>query len=358
MKFYKILLLLPILFVSATACSVQSKKGAGTKDTELKIGSFNIWGASSRTPKIRLHKDPGLYALCWYNCGENVGKIMRAMDCDIYGLQEFGDTAVFVNNAKGEPFYKDGRKTSIPAMMPGYGLVYYSNSERADKPGTAADKGGCGIIYRESMMECVESGSFFLGYKGREVPSYAVEGNPHGGEGYNAVWAHMKLKSNGKEFYLFTTHLCLTSFRSGKGTPKKPDYAPQNAMAAALIRAANEIVPQGVPSIITGDMNICPSQKTRVNHGSTSYATLTSSRWKDVYDTLLEGGALTDEQKNDFGTIVTWGDKIMPVRYDHILVDSNFKIKSYNRWNNIYKTPTGMVCHPSDHCPISATVKF
>ena len=171
----------------------------------------------------------------------------------------------------------------------------------------------------------------------------------YGDDNRACVWARMRHKPSGKVFYFLSTHLDTRSF-SGVSYPIVNNHNCTNLM----LHADSHIVPEGVPSIIAGDMNASPT--------SSGYMNLMNQEgrrhlWKDAYYVAEESGALGVTAKTSPVTNNSAKGNIGTSRIDHVFVDG-FEVLDYDINQNKYKTENGSEHYPSDHFPVIVTLKF
>lgn len=183
----------------------------------------------------------------------------------------------------------------------------------------------CAIFYKHERFEPVEYDHFWLS----DTPE--VVGSMTWGNKYRRMvtWLRLRDRSTGREFEVWNTHF---------------DHQVEEARrkSAALIRDRLAAADQGVPLVLTGDFN-CPAGDSV------------------AFDILTEGAGLTDtwsaapERRNE--GLDTYNDFKAParegVRIDWILVRGATSVPK-----------AGIVDYddlprfPSDHFPVTATVRF
>ncbi len=153
--------LTPLIFMTLGACS--------QNNTEIKVMTFNIRYDNSAD---------GINA--WPNRIGLVGDYLREESPDIVGFQEALHHQVL----------------DLEKMMPGYARV-----------GTGRDDGLEGgeyspVFFREDVFDLVNHGQFWLS----ETPDVPGSIGPGAVLPRIASWAHLRIKSTGKELFVFNTH--------------------------------------------------------------------------------------------------------------------------------------------------------
>ena len=121
-----------------------------------------------------------------------------------------------------------------------------------------------------------------------------------------------------------------------------------------MSHADSHIVPEGVPSIIAGDMNAAPGMSGYVNlmnHEGRRHI------WKDTYYVAQEAGLLGATAAISPVTNNSAKGQMGNSRIDHVFVDG-FDVLHYDIKQNKYKTENGTEHYPSDHFPVIVTLKF
>ncbi len=153
--------LTPLIFMTLGACS--------QNNTEIKVMTFNIRYDNSAD---------GINA--WPNRIGLVGDYLREESPDIVGFQEALHHQVL----------------DLEKMMPGYARV-----------GTGRDDGLEGgeyspVFFREDVFDLLNYGQFWLS----ETPDVPGSIGPGAVLPRIASWAHLRIKSTGKELFVFNTH--------------------------------------------------------------------------------------------------------------------------------------------------------
>ena len=121
-----------------------------------------------------------------------------------------------------------------------------------------------------------------------------------------------------------------------------------------MSHADSHIVPEGVPSIIAGDMNVAQN--------ASGYAYLMNHQgrrhiWKDTYCVAEEDGLFGSTAITSPFTINSANGVMGTSRIDYVFVDG-FDVASYDINQKKYKTGNGSEHYPSDHFPVIVTLKF
>ena len=324
-------------------CSCTPDNATSEGDYTIKVGTYNLWCAHSRTKKLTA--DPSIDSQrYWKPSSVAMNAIIDEMDCDIYAFQEIGDSI----------YGKKSPETALKTYMGGAGYEWaiWSNvdgSKVTDQSGSLNYSPG--ICYKTSVFTLLSGGVFWLGGNPAKPEFVRTEDfDPQYGDPKRAcVWARMRHKPSGKVFYFLSTHLDTRSF-SGVSYPIVNNHNCTNLM----LHADSHIVPEGVPSIIAGDMNASPT--------SSGYANLMNQEgrrhlWKDAYYVAEESGALGVTAKTSPVTNNSAKGNIGTSRIDHVFVDG-FEVLDYDINQNKYRTENGSEHYPSDHFPVIVTLKF
>lgn len=318
----------------------------------ITVGSYNIWAPSAR--KNVMDADATVSEQrSWANSYEAVADMINLLDCDVIGLQE-------VTKMVYKTTYQGTSDNTLNALLPAYSwVIYNANNTTFDSffpNNTTADGLGStdAILYKSSVLTLDAKGRAWL--NGTKTAHPHQKDNDEGaanwdGLGTNrpATWAKFTHKASGKQFVFITTHLDLPN----AGASSDPAF-PQRRNATELIEWFAPTYAGDLPSVITGDMNV------DYGDGAGNYAILVSGKWKDVYDTLNEWGALsyTDQRvkgtmpanKNEEGGLSTW-------RPDHVLF-YGFTPSFYMVGREKLPTANDELHWPSDHLPLKVVLNF
>lgn len=294
----------------------------------FKVGTYNLFTSDSRVKHLSrsANKDasPQRY---WCNSACAVGDMIVSMDCDIMGAQEICDSIW-----NGPQNIRD----IVAAKGLDYRWILYPNTEHGHISYDSA------IGYKPSVFEALESGMFWMG---GVYDSYAYGPGAPKGSIRPCVWAHMKHIASGKEFYFFSTHL-LVPKKLKDGTM---DYEGNKYNCQQLREKAAELVPDGMPAILVGDMNLDDKGKT--------WKSLSQSMFMDVKiyfkdANLLSKDALAwgTQNSKDESSLTKWYP-------DHIMLNG-FLPLDYVIHRDRFPTADGTLHYPSDHLPVTVNVEF
>ena len=315
----------------------------------IKVGTYNLWCSESRLKY--LGKDQQIdRQRFWNTSAKAVAEIVSDMDCDVYAFQEICDSI----------FGKKGEATSLKRLMgDDFEWKIWSNVDGTPVSLSAGKLSySPGICYRKSIVSFLDGGVFWLGGNPAKPEFVRTDGfNPQYGDPKRACqWARMRHKATGKVFYFLSAHLDTRSF-SGVSYPMVNEENCRNLMA----HADRYIVPEGVPSIIAGDMNTGIELSSGKVHQGYSILTDNQGRrheWEDTYVLARQVGLLGETAAQSPATTnSSKGDKPGSVRIDHIFVEG-FEVSGYDICQKKYKTENGTEHYPSDHFPVIVTLKF
>ena len=292
----------------------------------FKVGTYNLYTSGSR--RDILQKDttvsPQRY---WCHSAGAVGDMIVHLDCDIIGLQEICDSIWNgPRNIRGIVAAKGGD----------YRWILYPNSPKNTISFDDA------IGYKPSVFDCLESGIFWMGgvldkpetapgiYKGWKRP---------------AVWGRFLHKASGKEFYFISTHL-LVPQKLPDGT-HNDDGNKYNAQQ--LRKWCEENLPDDVPAILVGDMNVDINGRT--------WNTLAQVPFMDTKLYFLRSDRMSEDARM-WGTQNVKNESRLTKWYpDHIMVQG-FRPLDYVIDRNRFATDDGTLHYPSDHLPLTSHVVF
>lgn len=315
----------------------------------IKVGTYNLWCSESRLKY--LGKDQQIdRQRFWNTSAKAVAEIVSDMDCDVYAFQEICDSI----------FGKKGEATSLKRLMgDDFEWKIWSNVDGTPVSLSAGKLSySPGICYRKSIVSFLDGGVFWLGGNPAKPEFVRTDGfDPQYGDPKRACqWARMRHKATGKVFYFLSAHLDTRSF-SGVSYPMVNEENCRNLMA----HADRYIVPEGVPSIIAGDMNTGIELSSGKVHQGYSILTDNQGRrheWEDTYVLARQVGLLGETAaQSPVTTNSSKGDKPGSVRIDHIFVEG-FEVSGYEICQKKYKTENGTEHYPSDHFPVIVTLKF
>ena len=315
----------------------------------IKVGTYNLWCSESRLKY--LGKDQQIdRQRFWNTSAKAVAEIVSDMDCDVYAFQEICDSI----------YGKKGLETSLRHLMGDeFEWKIWSN---VDGKAVSLSNGKLsyspGICYRKSAVTFLDGGVFWLGGNPAKPEFVRTEDfDPQYGDPKRACqWARMRHKASGKVFYFLSAHLDTRSF-SGVSYPMVNVENCKNIMT----HADRHIIPEGVPSIVAGDMNTGVESSSGKTYDG--YSILCDNigrrhKWEDAYMLARQAGVLgKNAAQLPVTTNSSKGDKPGGVRIDHIFVEG-FEVSGYEICQKKYKTENGTEHYPSDHFPVIVTLKF
>lgn len=297
----------------------------------LKVGTFNICTSGSRKSFVEKGKrgvfaDPQRY---WGNSATAVADMIAHLDCDIIGIQEVCDS---IWGNKGDK----GLRPMVSARGCEYEWILYPNTAKGISYDVA-------IAYKKDILDTLATGIFWTG--GHPDKPKTRKGEPkHVCK--PCVWARFIHKPSGREFYFMDTHTVVP-------TKYKNDEWPKNRgnvlNLQQIAKCGEALVPEDVPSILVGDLNIA--------HNSKEWFNIADARWEDVYTRFAEEGRLEMDDR-EWGTQNTKDEASSTKWYpDHIML-SGFKARDFRIDRSQFPTADGSLHYPSDHYPLVATVEF
>lgn len=310
-----ILLLMPLL-----QCGAQENLPC------FKVGTYNLFTSDSRVWHLKKNKDASAQRY-WCNSAGAVGDMIVSLDCDIMGVQEVCDSIW-----NGPQNIRD----IVAAKGLDYIWILYPNT----KHGHISYDSGIG--YKKTVFEEVGSGIFWMGgvYDKPEAAPDAPKGSVR-----PCVWARMKHIASGREFYFFSTHL-LVPKRDKDGVLQ---YDGNKYNCKQLREKAAEMVPDGMPAILVGDMNLDDRNKT--------WGSLSNSMFMDTKIYFKDANLLTKDAKS-WGTQNNKNEDGFTKWYpDHIMLNG-FRPLDYVIHRDRFATADGTLHYPSDHLPVTVNVQF
>ena len=269
-------------------CSALFFLSCGT--TRLQVMSFNV-----RQSHVK-EADPSNN---WESRKEACLEMLRQRKPDLVGFQE----AQF----RGQWSWL---RDTLSAQ---YGSMGVGRDNGVDKGETS------GFLYKKSVLTLLDSGTFWVS-ETPDIPSASFD------EKYNRslTWGLFKVNKSGKKFYYFNTHLGLT-------------WTSQKEGIALIVRKMREINADGLPLILSGDLN----------------TDISSAAFNPLKEGMLNAHDVA-AQADDIPTFNAWGNKQKERIIDFIWVTPAVKVLEY-------KTDTApYLGHAliSDHYPISATIEL
>lgn len=257
---------------------------------KLTVMSFNI-----RQSHVK-EKDP---ANNWTNRKDACLEMLKARQPDLVGFQEaqFRDQWAFL---------KDG-------LAAQYDNVGIGRDNGTDKGETS------GFLYKRSVLTLLDSGTFWVS-ETPDVPSTSFD------EKYNRslTWGLFKINRTGKCFFYFNTHLGLT-------------WRSQKEGVELILRKMKEINPEGLPLILSGDLNTIP----------------TSPAFDPLREVMVDARDVA-RKTDTLPTFNAWGNKAKEAIIDFIWLTPDIRCREYRTDTSAY----GGHALISDHYPISVTLIF
>lgn len=303
----------------------------GAKEPTVKVGSFNLCTSDSRKGFVEDGKK-GFFAppqRYWSKSATAVADMIVALDCDVLGVQEVCDS---IWGVKGDYDIK----RLVAERSKDFAWILYPNSTKGIQYDVA-------IAYKPSAVDTLATGIFWTGGHPDKPVSHAKEPRyicrP-------CVWAKMRHRASGREFWFFSAHTVTPQKYKDDKWPKGRGNV-VNLQQLALCAPA--IVPEGVPSVMVGDLN--------VDHKGKSWVHISEAIWEDVYTLCQQEGSLFPEDVQ-WGTQNTKDETGYSKWYpDHILING-MKVKDFAIIRDKYPTQDGSLHFPSDHLPITAELSF
>ena len=297
----------------------------------FKAGTYNICTSGSRKSfvekgKAGVYADPQRY---WSNSATAVADMIADLDCDVIGIQEICDS---IWGNKGD---LDIRRL-VEERRPGYEWILYPNTAKGISYDVA-------IAYKRELFDTLATGIFWTGGH-PDKPKTRSNEPKHSCK--PLVWARFVHKASGREFYFLDTHTVVPQKYSQDKWPRNRG----NVLNLQETRRLGEaLVPEDVPSILVGDLNIA--------HNAKEWNNIADGRWEDVYTRLDKEGRLEMEDR-EWGTQNTKDESASTRWYpDHIMLDG-FKAQYFRIERGRFPTADGSLHYPSDHYPLVAEVAF
>jgi len=293
---------------------------------KFKVGTYNIFTSDSRLKNVT-GSDAVSEQRLWCNSAGAVADMIVHLDCDIMGLQEVCDS--IWNGPQ-----------NIRALVADRGFDYewilYPNTTHGHISYDDA------IGYKPSVFECLESGIFWMAgvYDKPEMAEDAPKGSMR-----PTVWGHFRHRESGREFYFLSTHLLV----SQKQEDGSWSHEGNKYNAQMLRKWAYENIPDDMPSILVGDMNVDDAGK--------HFLSLAQARFMDArlyfkYANRLSADAKTwgtQDKKDESGYSKWWPDHIM---------FNMFRPLDYVIDRSKFPTADGTLHYPSDHLPLTCNMEF
>lgn len=304
----------------------------------IRVGTYEITNSFNR--RVQAEKGTMSPQRMWCNSAEAVAEAIIDSDCDVLGIQDVCDSIA-------------GRREAVVPLIDvikskggDYEWLVLSNSN-PNFPLEGSMQNGTGVVWRASRFELRDYGIYWLSgifdKPGRDK-SFS-----YGGGNASFMWVKLYDKSSGKELVFASANVNgPTQYDKGK----KVIYNEINvANCRNLIRyMKNDVVPKGMPSIITLNAHNAPSHD--------GYKALISDVWQDVHNVLNDEGSL-DETSIKIKDTMNSNDesKLQGGRPDHILADG-FTPVAYAVLRKKFPTSDGTLHYPSLHFPVIADLKY
>ena len=292
----------------------------------FKVGTYNVCTSDSRLKSVRGSDSVSPQRL-WCNSYTAVGDMVVHMDCDIVGLQEICDS---IWNGP------QNIRADVAAKGLRYEWILYPNTTHGHISYDDA------IGYKPEVFECLASGIFWMAgvFDAPQMAEDAPKGSMR-----PTVWAHMKHKASGKEFYFLSTHLLV----SQKQPDGKYSHEGNKYNAQQLRKWCEANLPPDMPAILVGDMNVDDKAK---HWGSLAQAPFMDAKLYFLHANRLSADAKTwgtQDTKDESGYSKWWPDHIM---------FNGFRPLDYVIYRDKFPTVDGSLHYPSDHLPVSCLMEF
>ena len=293
-----------------------------SQDRQLKVCSYNVWSSTARKSRIETGKDADgdgdrNYAdkvHYWKTSKEYVIDNILTADCDVYGLQECCDSI----------------RAQLPDLLSSRRYEYLYD-----------DTGNNLIMWNDNSLEMIQSNKF----SGKPY-YFDKNGDLHIEEVRTCIWARMKVRNTGKEFFVFNTHGPL-------------DDSINVQFAKEIVKKVGEINTEDLPVLVLGDFNAGDVSVREAESGMMYDFFL--DHWTDSYREAGRTYILDGNELANPGTHVGYMDNSSYTRslvhkIDHIFY-KGLKITDYhvNRKNF---SKDGIIRYPSDHLPVCGSYIF
>lgn len=317
---------------------VSSLTATGKGKTPLRTGTYELSNSFNR----RVQAEGGKMSpqRMWCNCAAAVADAIIDADCDILGIQDVCDTIA------GR---REGVKPLIDIIRERGGdydwLVLSNRNPNFTLDGQMAN--GTGILWRASRFELRDYGIYWLSGI-FDKPGRAPE-LKYGGSNASMMWVRLYDRKAEKELVFTSANVNgPTQYDHGQRIVYHEVNIANCRNILDLMRS--DIVPKGMPSVITLNAHNAPSHE--------GYKVLTGAAWFDVHDRLNEEGALSEDAIKVKDTCNSPDEsKLQGGRPDHILVDG-FSILTYNVLRKKYPTADGSLHYPALHFPVVTDLSY
>lgn len=309
------------------------------------------------------------------NCGESLGKTVKATNADIICFNEIDET------------FATSSTQSIRKLAENQGMTGYTWYIQA--PNKVVEKGfypytyeqeytwANGFAFNSSVFETVgDVLCYWYRYKWQHVlssdyyTSSAKAAHSDNLPKYRTfIHAKMRHKASGKTFNLLVTHL--PNYNDvEQGETVVEGYF--NEIAANVINVFLSDKGSNADWLLCGDMNAYDGTGGNSGKNHTGYQTL-QEQWTDAYEQMRDDGTLSDFYEKYSGTqsgtnyYYGWqqySNGHPERRVDHIMYHGNFKAEGYKTIRQTYNFDDGTVhsanesnewC-PSDHLPVVVNI--
>ena len=304
----------------------------------IRVGTYEITNSFNR--RVQAEKGTMSPQRMWCNSAEAVAEAIIDADCDVMGIQDVCDS--IAGRREGARPLIDVIKTKGGD----YDALVLSNVN-PNFPLEGSMQNGTGVVWRASRFELRDYGIYWL--SGIYDKPGRDKSFSYGGGNASFMWVKLYDKSSGKELVFASANVNgPTQYDKGK----KVIYNEINvANCRNLIRyMKNDVVPKGMPSIITLNAHNAPSHD--------GFRELVSDIWQDVHNVLNDEGSL-DETSIKIKDTMNSNDesKLQGGRPDHILADG-FTPVAYAVLRKKFPTSDGTLHYPSLHFPVIADLKY
>ena len=255
----------------------------------IRVGTYEITNSFNR--RVQAEKGTMSPQRMWCNSAEAVAEAIIDSDCDIMGIQDVCDSIA-------------GRREAVVPLIDvikskggDYEWLVLSNSN-PNFPLEGTMQNGTGVIWKASRFDLRDYGIHWL--SGIYDKPGRDKDYQYGSGAVSVMWVKLYDKSSGKELVFASANVNgPTQYDKGQ----KIVYHEINiANCKNLIQILkSEVVPKGMPSIITLNSHNAPSHD--------GYKALISDVWQDVHNVLLIG-------LEDVCEVVFFKDRLSFQRHD------------------------------------------
>ena len=306
-----------LLIVAILGVVAADAKPKHCNDAEIKVGTFNVWGNRQRNTLVNKEKKAPQERL-WENSRDIVAQMIIDADWDIFGVQEGGNLV----------------REELPKLVKEKGGKYKWWFQRPDP--SISDKEDTknlanGMVWRSDRFKVSNKQVYWLSPT-PDTPSrtWAEEKVRH----WRFVMsAKVKDKKTGLEFIFMVTHCPLMKSVNEK-------------CAKLIVEREKMMNPDDKVVIFVGDMNSRPDSP---------YSKIIRTRFTDTRD-------IAKTKSEVAGTMNGAEVRTTPKGYtiDYIYVrgsELKYEVLRHDVLTNRYKVGDKLL-FPSDHCPVSATMKL